>query len=129
MLHVHHVGYLIKKLDKAIKQFKALGYVPVSEIVYDEIRDVDIVFLEMDGYVVELVSPRTKESVVGHLMERYKNAPYHMCYESDSFVEDIASLEAGGYVRIDEPTPAPAIGGRNVCFLMGAAGGMIEILE
>ena len=38
-------------------------------------------------------------------------------------------LEENGYIRIDEPTPAPAIGGRRVVFLMHPAAGMLELLE
>ena len=34
-----------------------------------------------------------------------------------------------GYVQIDAPMPAPAIGGRRVCFLMNRFAGMIELLE
>ena len=46
-------------------------------------------------------------------------------------VSDIveARLEGNGYIRIDEPTPAPAIGGRRVVFLMHPAAGMLELLE
>lgn len=129
MLNVHHVGYLVKKMDKALSQFCALGFCRISDPVYDAIRDVDIVFMEKDGYVVELVSPKSKDSVVANLIKTYKNAPYHICYESDAFTEDLQMLESSGFTRIDEPTPAPAIENRKVCFLLGTGVGMIEILE
>ena len=44
-------------------------------------------------------------------------------------LRELAALESGGYTRMDEPTPAPAIGGRRVCFLYSARIGMIELLE
>ena len=43
--------------------------------------------------------------------------------------KELAELEGNGYIRIDEPTPAPAIGGRRVVFLMHPAAGMLELLE
>lgn len=128
MMTVHHVGYLVKNIEKAQKAFFALGYAEKSALVYDGIRDADIVFLEKDGYVVELVSPKSQQSVVANLIKTYKNAPYHICYETDELESDLARLEQAGFMRIDEPTPAPAIDGRKVMFLLSASAGMIELL-
>lgn len=126
---VHHIGYLVKKLDRAAASFEALGYEKLGELCRDETRGVDILFVRKDGYTVELVSPYTAESVVAGLIKTYKNAPYHICYEAAAFDSALASLEAEGFTRMDEPTPAPAIGGRRVCFLYSARIGMIELLE
>lgn len=128
-MKIHHIGYLVKKIEKAAAAFEALGYVREGAATHDEIRKVDILFLEKDGYRVELVSPYVPDSVVAGLIKTYKNAPYHICYEAEHFEADIAKLEGSGYVRIDEPTAAPAIGGRRVTFFMHPAMGMIELLE
>ena len=126
---VHHVGYLVKRLEKAREGFFVLGYESEGEAVYDPYRDVDIQFLKKDGYRVELVSPRSEASVVAKLMKTCKNAPYHICYEAEDFSAELERLEGSGFLRIDEPAPAPALGGRRVCFLMSAQAGMIELLE
>ena len=55
-MKVHHVGYLVKKLDKAAEEFEKLGFVRQGDMTNDTYRKVDILFLEKDGYVVELVS-------------------------------------------------------------------------
>lgn len=128
-MKIHHIGYLVKKIERAANAFEALGYVRDGEMTRDECRGVDILFVEKDGYRVELVSPYTDSSVVAGLIKTYKNAPYHICYEADSFAEDAAHLESGGYIRMDEPAAAPAIGGRRVTFFMSPALGMIELLE
>ena len=86
-------------------------------------------FYELDGYVVELVSPNAPDSVVGGLIKTYKNAPYHLCYVCENLDEEISKLTGEGYVQIDLPTPAPAIGGKRVSFLMNRFIGMIELLE
>lgn len=129
MMKIHHIGYLVKKLNKAQEAFEALGYTAEGAVVQDEIRKVNILFLEKDGYRVELVSPYAADSVVAGLMKTYKNTPYHICYEAADFETDIAWLEGNGYVRMDEPTAAPAIEGRRVTFFMNPALGMIELLE
>lgn len=126
---VHHIGYLVKKIDRAAESFRALGYEALGEICRDEGRGVDILFVRKEGYTVELVSPYTSESVVAGLMKTYKNAPYHICYETADFAAQLEKLEHEGYIRMDEPTPAPAIDGRRVCFLYSARIGMIELLE
>lgn len=128
-LKVHHIGYLVKKMEPAVRSFEALGYEMEQPSSYDDIRKVHICFLQKDGYRIELVSPASGESVVSGLIKKYKNSPYHICYETEQFDEDYRELTGRGYVSIDVPTPAPALQNRNVVFLMNAALGMIELLE
>ncbi|HBA68251.1 MAG TPA: lactoylglutathione lyase [Lachnospiraceae bacterium] len=127
--NIHHIGYLVKKIDKAMEAFQHLGYSAVSDIIYDGGRKVHICFMEKDGYRIELVSPGDSSSVVSGLLKKYKNSPYHICYETADFETDFASLSAEGFTAIDTPTPAPALGGRRVVFLMNPFLGMIELLE
>lgn len=128
-MKIHHIGYLVKKIQKASEAFLALGYVPEGPAVRDEGRKADILFLEKDGYRIELISPYSPDSVAAGLLKTYKNAPYHICYEAEDFEGDAARLEASGYLRMGEPMAAPAICKRNVVFFMHPAMGMIELLE
>lgn len=128
-LRVHHIGYLVKKIEAATRTFEALGYQLVQNIVYDDIRKVNICFMIKDGYCIELVSPAAEDSIVSGLMKKYKNCPYHICYETDHFDQDYQELLENGFISIDVPTPAPALQGRDVVFLTNAAVGMIELLR
>lgn len=128
-LKIHHIGYLVKKIEKAKKTFLSLGYLPEQDTVYDEIRKVNICFLIKDGYRIELVSPACEDSVVSGLMKRYKNSPYHICYETNDFEADYTGLTADGFLAIDAPTLAPALGGRKVVFLSNPSIGMIELIQ
>lgn len=127
-LKIHHIGYLVKKIGNAIKTFESLGYRVEHDTVRDEIRKVDICFLIKDGYRVELVSPVSADSVVSGLLKKYKNAPYHICYEADDPETAYRELTENGFTAIDTPTPAPALGGCNVVFLMSPVIGMIELM-
>ncbi len=133
----HHVGYLVKNIEKSIRAFEAAGYHLESltgkdDITYDPLRDSDICFLKNgdcvqgDGYV-ELVSPKSKESPVYGLLQKYKNGPYHICYESDHPQEEIEALCKKGWIIINEEDPAVALNGMFVVFLMHRAAGIIEI--
>lgn len=128
-MQIHHIGYLVKKLEKAAAAFTALGYVPEGKITDDTIRGIDILFLVKDGYRIELVSPNRPDSVVSGLIKTYRNAPYHICYTSDAFGTDVEALEHSGYIRMGEACEAPALGGKRVVFLMSPVLGMIEVIE
>ena len=92
-LTIHHIGYLVKKIVPAIRSFEALGFQVAREVTRDDIREVDICFLEKDGYRVELVSPYSATSVVAGLLKKYKNCPYHICYETSHFEEALEELK------------------------------------
>ena len=128
-LKVHHIGYLVKKMDAAILTFESLGYQTIQDIIYDDIRKVNICFLEKDNYCIELVSPTSADSVVAGLLKKYKNCPYHICYETENFDKDYQTLTANGFIAIDTPTPAPALQNREVVFLTSASAGMIELIK
>ncbi len=54
---VHHIGYLVKKLDRAAADFAALGYEAQGGPCRDEGRGVDILFLRKDGYYRRACEP------------------------------------------------------------------------
>jgi len=128
-LTVHHIGYLVKKIEKAKDAFLSLGYRIEQDTLRDESRKVDICFLVKDSYRIELVCPYAEDSVVSGLMKRYKNSPYHICYETVDFEAACEELCENGFIAIDAPTPAPALGGRKVVFLSNASLGMIELIR
>ena len=128
-LKIHHIGYLVKKTEAAIQAFEALGYQLIQAVMYDDIRKVNICFLQKDDYCIELVSPAAEDSLVSGLMKKYKNSPYHICYETTDFDRDYQMLLSNGFISIDTPTPAPALQGRDVVFLTSASMGMIELLR
>lgn len=128
-LAVHHIGYLVRKIEKAIAEFQHLGYTVRQDTVLDTIRGIHICFMEKDGYMIELVSPAANGSPVSNLIKRYKNSPYHICYTVKDLDKELAHLTAEGYTAIDTPAPAPALGSRRVVFLMNPFLGMIELLE
>lgn len=128
-LNVHHIGYLVKKMERAKKTFELLGYQVKQDTVYDDIRKVDICFLEKDGYCIELVSPVSEDSVVSGLLKKYKNCPYHICYETTDFEKDFEELRSEGFMPIDTLTPAPALSDKEVVFMTHAALGMIELIK
>ena len=126
---VHHVGYLVRNIAKAQKTFEALGYACEGGVTHDESRKIDILFMLNGDTRIELVSPYEDGSAVGDLKKRIGSAPYHICYETEDLDGEVETLTQNGYLLTAAPSPAPAIGGRRVAFLMNAAIGIMEIVE
>lgn len=127
-MKINHIGYLVKNFIEAKTEFELLGY-KASKDTHDTLRLIDICFMERDGHVIELVSPYDEKSVVSGMMKKYKNAPYHICYETEDFDNDVNRLIEHGYMKVDEPLPAPAFGDKRVIFLINHYIGIIELLD
>lgn len=84
---------------------------------------------EARSIYIELISPKSAGSPIYGLMEKYKNSPYHMCFESENFEKDIEELRAKGWSVFTQPAPAPAIEGKNVVFLIHRSAGIIELID
>ena len=128
-LTIDHVGYLVKNVNKAITKFEALGFCMDSDVINDADRDITIVFLQKDGYRIELVSPLSDQSVVYNLIKKMGNTPYHFCYQCDDIEDTIRDLGQYGFVCFNLPAKAIAFNNRKVCFLMNPSIGMIELVE
>lgn len=126
---IHHIGYLVKKIDRAIDTFVRLGYTIVQPTIRDMHRKIDVCFIAKDGYTVELVSPFSKESVVAGILKKLRNAPYHICYKVSDIDTVCTELQQEGYVLCAESHEAVACNGKQVCFLVHPYLGMIELLE
>ncbi len=128
---VHHVGYLVKNIDKSIKAFMALGYEVEKNKFFDNDRLANFTFLKKDSARVELVEP-TSESDIYPLLKTYKNQIYHVCYEVDNIEKAVSEICGGdtGYLQFKEKQRATAISENAVVvFLMHTAMGIIELLE
>ena len=128
-MKIHHVGYLAKSIEKTEKKFFELGYEVESPTAYDEIGKINIEFLVNGDYRVELIQPMNEESPMYPLLKRFKNSPYHFCYEVEDLDASVAELSGKGYTVIQEPEIAPCIEGKKVCFLNNISMGIIELVE
>ena len=128
-MKIHHIGYLVKNIEKAVKQFENLGFLSEGDIVFDEYRGIDILFMTNGDYRIELVSPITDNSVVAKTIKTLGNSPYHICYYCENIDNTTAELRQMKYVPVGDAAPASAFGGRRVVFLFNRDIGIIELLE
>ncbi len=129
-MKIDHIGYAVKKLDRAVTAFEALGFEFEDEI-NDADRNIIIRFGCNDGCRIELVTPldKEKESPVDGFLAKTGPTPYHICYISDDLEGDMVTLASKGFRVTKEPAPAIAFGGKRVVFMMNLGVGLIEIVE
>ena len=125
----HHIGYLVKNMDKSILEFLELGYIKESEVTYDPYRDINICFLTNQGLRVELVSPVSSKSVVADMMKKRGASPYHICYQVEDISVSSEMLRLRGYLPMGEAMPAPAIHNVQAVFYYHRAIGIVELIS
>lgn len=129
-MKVHHTGYLVQDIKKSEAKFAALGFIPKGEVVFDGYRKVRIIFLKNGSHTVELIEPVGEESPIYGLMKKYRNSPYHICYEVADLSEAIKYFTENGAMLISPAEYAPAIDPeKKVAFLMDPDIGIFELLE
>lgn len=129
-MKVDHIGYAVKKIERARDAFQTLGFV-FEPVIDDPDRNIRISFGEKDGCRIELVSPLDpkKETPVDNYLRKIGPEPYHICYRSASLNEDICELQKKGFKVVIEPAEAVAFGGKKVVFLVHLGIGLLEIVE
>lgn len=129
-MEIDHIGYAVKKIERARESFEKLGF-QFKNLIEDIDRNIYIQFGEKDGYCIELVSPldKNKRSPVGSFLQKVGSTPYHICYRSKDLYREIEELIQKGFKVIIPPSEAIAYGGKKVVFMMNLEVGLIEIVE
>lgn len=124
----HHVGYLVKDIPKAVHEFEQIGYQVETETIYDAFRDIDICFVTNGALKVELVKPKSEQSVVYNLAKKLGVTPYHICYIVDDVKRVGNELRDKGYVPMGIPQHAPALNDVMAAFFYNKQLGIVEII-
>lgn len=128
-MKIHHIGYAVKNLEATLDLFLKLGYELVSGQIRDEKRLVEIAFVQLNGTMVELISPMRDDSPISNYLSKIGNTPYHFCYEVENIEETIKSLRALRFLVVEKPSEAIAIDNQKVAFLYNPKYGLLELLE
>jgi methylmalonyl-CoA/ethylmalonyl-CoA epimerase len=128
-MEIHHIGYVVKDLNKSLELFKKLGFEIDKELIRDEKRSVDILFLKNGYFLVEIISPINSKSPIINYLNKMGNTPYHFCYETNDLEKTIKELRKNKFIIVESPSDAIAINNQKVAFLYNPHYGLIEILE
>lgn len=128
-MKVNHIGYLVENIEEGIQEFLKLGYFKLGEVIKDQDRKIYICFLKNEDTVVELVSPIDETSVVYEMHKKFRNMPYHICYEAEDLEATMREYRKQGFIIVQPVAPAIAFDNRKVVFLFNKSIGLIEIVE
>lgn len=129
-MKVHHYGLATKSIEKSVKNFLILGYKDCSEIIFDPLQGVNLIFLKNENdHLIELVEPVNDKNPIASILSKVGSTLYHICYEVDNFNVKIEELKKLRFIQVIKPTPAVAFNGRRICFLYNPHVGLIELLE
>jgi len=128
-MKVHHIGYAVRSIEGAVRQFEILGFRCEGKIVLDNSRKVRILFMTDDTHRIELIEPNESDNPIESILKKVGSSPYHICYESEDIENDARLLKEKGFRVISDVSEAPALGNKNVCFLYSKDIGIIELVQ
>ena len=127
-MKLNHIGYVVKNLGATGSAFQKLGYSCEAPVDFPA-HKCRVCFLRKDNEIpVELVEPYPENKSLARLATN-EAAPYHLCYEVEDIDAECARLADEGYLALSEPLPAPAFGGRKICYLWSRELGYMELLN
>lgn len=130
-MKLHHIGYVVDKIEEVMPNFEILGYKTSSLPVNDDIQRCRICFIERANEpLIELVEPYENNKSLRKMQTQRGNAPYHMCYE----VDDVEALfdelsEKEGWMPLFRPVEAAAFNNRLITYFYHTQVGYVEFVN
>lgn len=128
-LELHHVGFVVRNMDRAIEGYVREGATLEIAPVDDPIQRVTCALMRMeDGGAIELVAPIDPEDSPVSSRLRRGGGLDHLCYLVDDLQFEISvEVERGGTVVCD---PVYAITfHRMIAFVLRRTGLLVELME
>lgn len=114
-MNIHHIGIIVKNLNRSIDIYTKLGYLMLDEIVVDKFQNNKIVFMKSmnKNQMIELIQPIDQTSTIYNCKEGYHHICYDVC-DIPNFFDYFKSLKIGKLFT--KKIKAPAIDNRYVIF-------------
>lgn len=133
-MKIHHIGIACKDIYNAKEHYDQLGFHVVQDFITDDERNLDYIFMENNGVLIELVSKHNteKKSDIDSIVSQLKpigNKMYHICFSTNNMKKGIDQYIKKGYKLIKAPARAVACNNKNVAFLIHIDFGLIELIE
>jgi methylmalonyl-CoA/ethylmalonyl-CoA epimerase len=125
-----HVAILVADLDAAIKLYRDVYGLTLSEIEEVPTEKVRVAIFGHGTGRIELVSPTGPDSPMAKAIEKRGEGLHHVCLEVPDIAKAMADLKARGAPLLDE-TPRAGAGGAKVAFVhpKGSRGVLVELRQ
>jgi methylmalonyl-CoA/ethylmalonyl-CoA epimerase len=130
MTGLDHVAILVSDLDAAIRLYRDVYGLPLSEVEEVPTEKVRVAIFGHGAGRIELVAPAGPDSPMAKAIERRGEGLHHICLEVPDIVKAMAALEAAGAPVLDE-VPRAGAGGAKVAFVhpKGSRGVLVELRQ
>ncbi len=123
-----HVGYVVRKMEPAIKRFQKEGASVIIPVTEDPVQGVYVALLSMTGDCdIELVSPMDeKNSVIKGRLDRQGGLD-HLCFTVPQLDQALKEEEERGSMVVCRPTYAVAFDA-DIAFVHRRSGIVVELM-
>lgn len=130
MSGLDHVAILVADLDAAIRLYRDVYGLTLSEVEEVPTEKVRVAMFGHGAGRIELVSPTGQDSPMAKALEKRGEGLHHVCLEVPDIEQAMRALKAAGAPLLDE-VPRPGAGGARVAFVhpKGSRGVLMELRQ
>jgi methylmalonyl-CoA/ethylmalonyl-CoA epimerase len=115
-----HIGLAVKSIKDSIDD--------ELTIISDEIQNVSVAFVELNGIRLELIEPFGEKTPITADLEKGRRL-VHLCFRVPNMEIAIKNGRANGFHCIAKPVPAKAFNHKRIAWLFSNVYGLVELLE
>lgn len=107
---IHHIDYVVRDLDRAIRQYRKIFNVPLENRERLESRGIEAARFRLGETWIILVQPIRGDSPVKRFLDKHGEGFFHIAYEVRALEEIASELKAQG-IRLMNETPRRGLEG------------------
>jgi methylmalonyl-CoA/ethylmalonyl-CoA epimerase len=114
-----HAGIAVRSINDAAKGL---------EITEDPVQRVNVAFMNINNFRVELIEPLTEKSPIANILNKGQSL-YHLCFKVPDMKKALESARKHGFHCIARPVPAKAFNDNKIAWVFSKVYGLFELIE
>ena len=114
-----HAGIAVRSISDAAKD---------AEKTEDPIQRVNVAFIYINNFKIELIEPITEKSPVTKILNKGQSL-YHLCFKVPDIRKALETARKHGFHCIARPVPAKAFNDKKVAWVFSKVYGLFEFIE
>ena len=114
-----HAGIAVRSINDSVKGV---------EKTEDPIQRVNVAFIHINNFKIELIEPISEKSPVTKTLEKGQSL-YHLCFRVPNMKRALETARKHGFHCIARPVPAKAFDDSNVAWVFSKVYGLFELIE
>ena len=130
IIGIHHLGIAVNDIDReALNYVSLFGFKKETGILFEPPMKVNVQFLTLDSFRIELVRPSSNDSPIQNFLDK-GGILNHLCYESSDIEATVNSIKSNSKAFQTVPiTKASTLKNCVYTFFAKPSGEVIEIIH